>query len=84
MEYQPHERPILKGAPLYNIFDSRNEGAATAIEETFMQAGLYDNNPRVREIVWIMIAQRAARGLGSLYAHTKDMNMQEACCVHMD
>lgn len=84
MEYQPHDSPIRKEALLYNIFDSRNEGTATAVEEMFMQAGLYDDNPRVREIVWIMIAQRAARGLGSLYAHANDMTMQEAGGVHMD
>jgi len=29
-----------------------------------MHAGLYDDTPRSREIVWIMLAQRAARGLG--------------------
>ena len=38
------------------------------MEEMMMHAGLYDDNPRAREIAWIMLAQRAARGLGSLYA----------------
>jgi uncharacterized protein (DUF885 family) len=69
---------------LYNIFDSRNEGTATAVEEMFMQAGLYDDNPRVREIVYIMIAQRAARGLGSLYAHANEMTMEEAGGIHSE
>ncbi|MDG2448118.1 MAG: hypothetical protein P8M34_00720, partial [Saprospiraceae bacterium] len=69
MDTEPHTSEIRKDPLLYNIFDSRNEGMATAVEEMFMQAGLYDDNPRVREIVYIMIAQRAARGLGSLYAH---------------
>lgn len=69
---------------LYNIFDSRNEGMATAVEEMFMQAGLYDDNPRVREIVYIMIAQRAARGLGSLYAHANEMSMEEAGGIHSE
>ena len=69
---------------LYNIFDSRNEGTATAVEEMFMHAGLYDKNPRVREIVWIMIAQRAARGLGSLYAHANQMSMKQAGKVHSE
>jgi len=69
---------------LYNIFDSRNEGMATAVEEMFMDAGLYDDNPRVREIVYIMIAQRAARGLGSLYAHANEMTMEEAGGIHSD
>ena len=82
MEYQPHPDIIRRGALLYNIFDSRSEGTATAVEEMFMQAGLYDDNPRVREIVWIMIAQRAARGLGSLYAHANQMTMAEAGEIH--
>lgn len=84
MENEPHASPIRSGALLYNIFDSRNEGTATAVEEMFMHAGLYDDSPRSREIVWIMIAQRAARGLGSLYAHANDMTMEEAGNIHMD
>ncbi len=69
---------------LYNIFDSRNEGLATAVEEMFMQAGLYGENPRSREIVYILIAQRAARGLGSLYAHANMMSMEEAGKIHSE
>ncbi|MDX1408513.1 MAG: hypothetical protein R3330_10280, partial [Saprospiraceae bacterium] len=57
---------------------------ATAVEEMFMQAGLYDDDPRVREIVYIMIAQRAARGLGSLYAHANEMTMEEAGGIHSE
>ena len=49
-----------------------------------MHAGLYDDNPRSRELVWIMLAQRAARGLGSLYAHANDMTMAEAGTVHVE
>ena len=49
----------------------------------FMHLGLYDDNPRSREIVWIMVAQRAARGLGSLYAHANEMTMEEAGQVHV-
>jgi hypothetical protein len=82
MDREPHAREIRRQPLLYNIFDSHNEGIATAVEEMFMQAGLYDNNPRVREIVYIMIAQRAARGLGSLYAHANEMTMQEAGGIH--
>ncbi|WP_340153853.1 hypothetical protein [uncultured Marivirga sp.] len=82
MDTEPHPSEIRKGPLLYNIFDSRNEGTATAVEEMFMQAGLYDDSPRVREIVYIMIAQRAARGLGSLYAHANEMTMEEAGGIH--
>lgn len=79
----PHASPIRRGALLYNIFDSRNEGIATGVEEMFMHAGLYDDNPRSRELVWIMLAQRAARGLGSLDAHANEMTMAEAGTVHV-
>lgn len=84
MDNEPHQSSIRKNALLYNIFDSRNEGMATAVEELFMQAGLYDDSPRVREIVYIMLAQRAARGLGSLYAHANEMTMEEAGKIHSD
>ncbi len=84
MQHEPNASPLRRNALLYNIFDSRNEGTATAVEEMFMQAGLYDNNPRSREIVWIMIAQRAARGLGSLYAHANEMSMEQAGKIHAD
>jgi len=59
MDLEPHPSPIRQGALLYNIFDSRNEGTATGIEEMFMHAGLYDDSPRSRELVWILLAQRA-------------------------
>ncbi|MFQ3340797.1 MAG: hypothetical protein ACI9TK_000451 [Flavobacteriaceae bacterium] len=84
MAFEPHQNPIRKDALLYNIFDSRNEGLATAVEEMFMHAGLYDKNPRAREIVYILIAQRAARGLGSLYAHANMMTMEEAGKIHSE
>lgn len=82
MDKEPNKSDIRKGALLYNIFDSRNEGLATAVEEMFMDAGLYDDQPRSREIVYIMIAQRAARGLGSLYAHANEMTMEQAGGIH--
>jgi len=84
MDKEPHPCEIRRSATLYNIFDSRNEGMATAVEELFMNAGLYDDSPRSREIVYILIAQRAARGLGSLYAHANIMSMEEAGNIHMD
>ena len=84
MDAEPHPSPIREGALLYNIFDSRSEGTATGVEEMFMHAGLYDDSPRSRELVWILLAQRAARGLGSLYAHANEMTMEEAGGVHME
>lgn len=75
---EPNESPIRQQPLLYNIFDARSEGIATAMEEILMNAGLYKNRPRGRELVHIMLAQRAARGLGGLYQHGLEMNFDEA------
>jgi hypothetical protein len=83
MDSQPHASPIRRGPLLYNIFDSRSEGMATGFEEMMMHAGLFDDNPRAREVVWIMLAQRAARGLGSLYAHANIFTLKEARDFHV-
>jgi hypothetical protein len=74
----PHPSPVRRAAWLYNVWDSRAEGMATAFEEIVMNAGYYDDNPRAREIVWIMLAQRAARGLASLYAHANEFDIAKA------
>tara|TARA_B100000035_G_scaffold63400_1_gene51365 strand:+ start:1525 stop:3171 length:1647 start_codon:yes stop_codon:yes gene_type:complete len=84
MDFNPSQNIIRREPLLYNIFDSRNEGVATGVEEMFMQTGLYENSPRSKEIVYILIAQRAARGLGSLYAHANLMSMEEAGKIHSE
>lgn len=84
MDLEPHPDPIRREALLYNLFDSRNEGLATAVEELFLQAGMYEESPRVKELVYILLAQRAARGLGSLYAHANEMSMEEAGKIHSE
>ena len=83
MREAPHASPIRRGPLLYNIWDSRAEGMATAMEEMMLHAGLFDDNPRAREIIWIMLAQRAARGLGSLYAHANEFTMKQAADFHV-
>lgn len=75
---EPNDSPIRRVPSLYNIFDARSEGMATAMEELMMNAGLYKNRPRGRELVYIMLAQRAARGLGGLYQHGLEMDFDEA------
>ena len=82
MDIEHNQNEIRRSPLLYNLFDTRNEGLATTVEETFMQAGLYDDNPRVKEIVYIMLAQRASRGLGSLYSHANMLTMEEAGKIH--
>lgn len=78
MRDDPHPNPMRRDPLLFNIWMSRSEGLATGVEELFMHAGLYDDNPRARELVWIMLAQRCARGLASLYAHANEFDFQEA------
>lgn len=78
MKRTPHPSPIRRGATLFNVWDSRSEGMATAMEELILHAGYYDDNPRAREIVWIMLAQRCARGLASLYAQANEFDIQQA------
>jgi len=80
----PHANPIRREALLYNVWMSRAEGMATAMEEWMMHAGLYDESPRSREIVWIMLITRAARGLGNLYAHSNDLTMAQAADIHVN
>jgi hypothetical protein len=83
MRDEPHASPIRRGALLYNIWMSRAEGMATGFEEMTMHAGLYDDNLRAREIQWIMLAQRAARGLGSLHAQANEFTMKQAADFHV-
>ncbi len=75
---EPHSSVIRQGPLLYNAFDSRAEGMATGMEEMMMHAGLFDDKPRTRELIWILLAQRAARGLGGLYQHGHEMSLDEA------
>ncbi|MCH9006621.1 DUF885 family protein [candidate division KSB1 bacterium] len=78
MRHAPHESPIRRTPLLYNIFDGRAEGMATSMEEMMMHAGMLDDKPRARELIWILLAQRAARGLGGLYQHGLEMTLDEA------
>jgi hypothetical protein len=78
MKNLPHASPVRRGALLNNIWDSRAEGMATAMEEIVLHAGYYDDNPRAREIVWIMLAQRCARGIASLYAQANEFDIAQA------
>ncbi len=81
-KHEPVKSRIRAATPLYDIYDGRSEGMATAMEELLMQAGLYDDNPKSREIVWIMLANRAARGLASLHVQANEMTLDEAGKFH--
>ncbi len=66
LEREPPESPLRRSPLLYNIFTTRTEGFATALEEMMMQAGFLDTHPRAREMIYILVAERAARALGDL------------------
>ena len=78
MRDEPHPSAVRRGPLLYNVWDGRSEGMATAMEELMLHAGLFDDEPRAREIVWIMLAQRAARGLASLYLQANEFDLAQA------
>ncbi len=75
---QPPPSAVRRGPLLYNIWAARSEGMATAMEELMLHAGLFDDEPRAREIVWVMLAQRAARGLASLYLQANEFDLAKA------
>lgn len=70
--------PIRNGALLYNIFNTRTEGLATAWEELMLQAGMFDARPRSRELIYILVAERAARALGDLRMHSNEFSLEQA------
>lgn len=82
LRHEPHPSPIRQTPPLFNIYEDRSEGFATAMEEIVMQAGLYDDEPHGRELVWIMLANRAARGLASLRVQANEIGLAEAGQFH--
>ena len=76
--HEPPSSQIRRGALLYNIFNTRTEGHATGWEELMMQAGMFDQRPRSRELVYILVAERAARALGELRMHGNEMTLEQA------
>jgi len=78
MEEEPHASPIRRGPLLYNIFQYRSEGIATGMEEFLMQAGLFDDSPRSRELIWMLVAMRASRALAGLYVHANIFDVPTA------
>jgi hypothetical protein len=77
-EHEPHPDPIRRGPLLYNIFDTRTEGFATAMEEMAMDAGLLDTHPHGRELIYILVAERAARAIAGLMMHANQFTIEQA------
>lgn len=84
LRFEPRASAIRHTPPMFNIFSDRSEGFATAMEEIVMQAGLYDDIPHGRELVWIMLANRAARGLASLHVQANEIDLADAGHFHAD
>ncbi len=78
MRARPHPSPIRRVPSLYNIWDSRSEGLATGMEEMMMSAGMFDDSPRSRELVYIMVAMRAARAIAGLRVQSNEWTVDEA------
>lgn len=78
MAKDPHANPIRRGALLYNIFITRTEGHATGWEEMMLQAGMFDARPRSRELIYVLLGQRAARALGDLKMHANQLPLEGA------
>jgi len=73
-----HPSPMRKPALLYNIFNTRTEGFATAWEELMLHAGMFDARPRSRELIYILVAERAARAIGDLKMHSREFTLEQA------
>jgi uncharacterized protein (DUF885 family) len=78
MANEPNPSPIRRGPLLYNIFNTRTEGHATGWEEMMLNAGMFDDRPRTRELVYILLAQRAARALGDLRMQSNEFTVEQA------
>lgn len=78
LDHEPNPNPIRQGPLLYNIFDTRTEGHATGWEELMMNAGMLDDRPRSQEMVYILIAERAARALGDLRMHANQVTLEQS------
>jgi hypothetical protein len=78
MAHEPNPDLIRRGPLLYNIFVTRTEGFATGWEEMMLQAGMLDARPRSRELVYVLLAERAARALGDLRMHANEFTLEQA------
>lgn len=78
LDRDPHPSPVRSSRLLYNIWMGRSEGFATAWEETMTQAGLLDQRPRAQELIQVMIAVRAIRGIADLKFHSGEFTLEQA------
>ena len=63
---------------------ARAEGWATYLEETLIQAGIAEDNPRVRELFYAALIKRGSRFFAEIGMHTGVMTLDEANAYMMD
>jgi len=63
---------------------ARAEGWATYLEETLIQAGIADDNPRVRELFYAALIKRGSRFFAEIGMHTGEMTLEEANAYMME
>jgi len=74
-----YAHPIRGGPPLlYSIWDTRAEGLATGFEETMLQAGLFEKRPQARELIYILLANRAARAIAGMKMINNEFTLEQA------
>ncbi len=78
MAQEPHASRIRRVPLLFNIWDSRAEGLATAMEELMLQAGLFEKRPRAKELIYTLVAMRCARAMGDLMMHSNEWSLEDA------
>ena len=76
--YQKNDDRDIRGKiRLYDIHEARSEALAFGIEEWLMQAGLFDDRPRSREITYVWQAFRNARALSDLKMHSNEFSLED-------
>ncbi len=72
------DRPIRGAIRLYDLHEARSEALAFGIEEWLLQAGLFDDRPRSREITYIWSIFRAVRALSDLRMHANEYSLEDS------
>jgi len=84
MAQEPQASRIRRVPLLYNIWDSRAEGLATAMEELMLQAGLFEKRPRAKELIYTLVAMRCARAMGDLMMHGNEWSLEDSVKAGVD
>src|SRR5262249_4028825 len=77
-ETMPHASPIRCEALLDNVLHPRSGGLSSAFEEIRLEAGTFASHPRVRELVYAIVAERCAVAMGDLKMASNEWTIDEA------